>query len=296
MLNEKTMRQAPTKRSEQIPVRKPQWKFNDLVGQKPRSDFGRMMFGAMSLVFPEGERFFIRSVKYFASQIKDESLAQDVKNFIGQEVQHGKLHEIFNNTVLGHDYDLQPFLNWYKSAMFDTVEKYATQLLGEKLALSVTAAAEHFTATWAAHGLSSGYLEQHITNQDLLDFMQWHAVEEIEHKHVAFDVLQEVDDSYVLRAAGMLFCATLLPFVISVAFVSLMRQALQQGTGQAKSIDILAFFRDGFYESRNGGIMSSFLPAIVEYLKPGFHPSDHDDYAMAKKVAERIEKRMAAVA
>lgn len=288
MLNEKQMRTAPTKRSEQIPVRRPQWTFTDLVGQKPRSDFGRMMFGAMSLVFPEGERFFIRSVKHFAGQIKDEGLTQDVKNFIGQEMQHGKLHETFNNAVLGHEYDLQPFLNWYKSAMFDTVEKYATQILGPKLALSVTAAAEHFTATWAAHGLSSGYLEEHIKNQDLLDFMQWHAVEEIEHKHVAFDVLQEVDDSYLLRVAGMLFCATLLPFVISVAFLSLLRQA--------RGLDIFAFFGDAASEGRNGGIMSSFLPAIAEYLKPGFHPSDHDDYAMARAVAERIEKRMEKVA
>jgi uncharacterized protein len=288
MLNEKQMRSAPTKRSEQIPVRKPQWTFKELVGQKPRSDFGRLMFGAMSLVFPEGERFFIRAVKHFAGQIKDENLAQDVKNFIGQEAQHGKLHETFNKAVLGHEYDIEPFLKWYKSTMFDFVEEKATQLLGKELALSVTAAAEHFTATWAAHGLSSGYLEEHIKNQELLDFMQWHAVEEIEHKHVAFDVLQEINDSYLLRVAGMLFCAVLLPFVISAAFVSL--------AAQAKNLDIFAFFRDGFSEGKNGSIMSSFLPAIVEYLKPGFHPSDHDDYAMARRVAERIEARMAQVA
>ena len=288
MLNEKQMRSAPTKRSEQIPVRKPQWTFSDLVGQKPRSDFGRMMFGAMSLVFPEGERFFIRSVKHFAGHINDERLSQDVKNFIGQEMQHGKLHETFNKAVLGHEYDIEPFLNWYKSTMFDFVEKRATEILGPKLALSVTAAAEHFTATWAAHGLSSGYLEQHITNQNLLDFMQWHAVEEIEHKNVAFDVLQEVDDSYLLRVAGMLFCATLLPIVISAAFVSL--------AAQAKNLDIFAFFRDGISEGKNGSIMSSFFPAIVEYFKPGFHPSDHDDYAVAKAVADRIEKRMEKVA
>ena len=172
--------------------------------------------------------------------------------------------------------------------MFDFVEQRANEILGPKLALSITAAAEHFTATWAAHGLSSGYLEQHITNQNLLDFMQWHAVEEIEHKHVAFDVLQEVDDSYLLRVAGMLFCATLLPFVISAAFVSL--------ATQAKNLDIFAFFRDGVTEGKNGSIMSSFFPAIVEYFNPGFHPSDHDDYAMAKAVAERIEKRMEKVA
>ncbi|HMV36533.1 MAG TPA: metal-dependent hydrolase [Turneriella sp.] len=288
MFNERAMRTAPTKRPEKILVRKPQWTFKELVGQKPRSEFGRLLFGAMSLVFPEGERFFIRSVKQFASQIDDAALGQDIKDFIGQEAQHGKVHETFNKAVLGHDYDIEPFLKWYKSTMFDFVEQKATEILGPKLALSITAAAEHFTATWAAHGLSSGYLEEHITNQNMLDFMQWHAVEEIEHKHVAFDVLQQIDDSYALRAAGMLFCAALLPFVISVAFVSLVRQA--------KNTDIFAFFRDALSEGANGGIASSFLPAIVEYLKPGFHPSDHDDYEMARRVAQGIEQRMEKVA
>ncbi len=288
MLNEKSMRQAPTKRPDKILVRKPQWTFQELVGQKPRSEFGRLFFGAMSLVFPEGERFFIRSVKHFASQINDAALSQDIKDFIGQEAQHGKVHETFNRAVLGHDYDIEPFLKWYKSTMFDFVEQKATEILGPKLALSVTAAAEHFTATWAAHGLSSGYLEEHITNQNMLDFMQWHAVEEIEHKHVAFDVLQQIDDSYALRAAGMLFCAALLPFVISVAFVSLLKQL--------KNPDIFAFFRDAVSEGVGGGIVTSFVPAIIEYLRPGFHPSDNDDYETARRIARSIEERMEKVA
>lgn len=288
MLNEKALRTAPTKRPEKILVRKPQWTFQELVGQKPRSEFGRMLFGAMSLVFPEGERFFIRSVKHFAAQIDDAALSQDIKDFIGQEAQHGRVHEAFNKAVLAHDYDIEPFLQWYKSAMFDFVEQKATEILGPKFALSVTAAAEHFTATWAAHGLSSGYLERHITNQTMLDFMQWHAVEEIEHKHVAFDVLQQIDDSYALRAAGMLFCAVLLPFVISVAFVSLVRQA--------KNADIFTFMRDALSEGTNGGIVSSFIPAILEYLKPGFHPSDNDDYEAARRIAAGIEARLEKVA
>jgi predicted metal-dependent hydrolase len=288
MFNEKAMRTAPTKRPEKILVRKPQWTFQELVGKKPRSEFGRLLFGAMSLVFPEGERFFIRSVKQFADKIDDAQLCQDIKDFIGQEAQHGRVHEIFNRAVLGHDYDIEPFLQWYKSSMFDFVEQKATEILGPKLALSVTAAAEHFTATWAAHGLSSGYLEEHITNQTMLDFMQWHAVEEIEHKHVAFDVLQQIDDSYALRAAGMLFCAVLLPFVISVAFVSLAMQA--------KNADVFAFFSDAVAEAAGGGIVASFIPAFVQYLKPGFHPSDNDDYEVARRIAQGIEQRMAKVA
>ena len=64
----------------------------------------------------------------------------------------------------------------------------------------------------------------------------------------------------------------------------------------SKNLDIFAFFRDGISEGKNGSIISSFFPAIVEYFKPGFHPSDHDDYAMAKAVVDRIEKRMENVA
>ncbi|HRP69803.1 MAG TPA: metal-dependent hydrolase, partial [Turneriella sp.] len=248
----------------------------------------RMLFGALSLIFPDGERFFIRSVKYFADQIKDESLIADVKNFIGQEAQHTKLHEVFNKNVLGPEYDTTPFLTWYRDVVYGKIEEEATKLFGHKLSLSITAAAEHFTATWAAHGLSSGYLEEHVKNQELLDFMQWHAVDEIEHKHVAFDVLQEVDDSYLLRVAGMLFCATLLPFVVTVAFASLVKQS--------HKLDIFTFFRDGVYEGAKGGMARSFIPAIIEYFKPGFHPSDNDNYAEAAKVAERIEKRMQYVA
>ncbi|MCX7633793.1 MAG: metal-dependent hydrolase [Turneriella sp.] len=288
MLHEKALRNSPPRRPEKIVVRKPQWTFSELKGKKPRSEFGRMLFGALSLVFPEGERFFIRSVKRFADRVVDPQLAEDIKEFIGQEAQHGRVHELFNEAVLGHDYDITPFLDWYKKTMFGVVEPLAERLFGPKLALAVTAAAEHFTATWAAHGISSGYLEKYVSEQTLLDFMQWHAVEEIEHKHVAFDVLQQVDDSYFLRAAGMLVCAVLLPLTISVAFYSLLRQR--------PDLDIKAFLQDSLFEGVNGGMVRTFIPAIIEYLKPGFHPSDNDNYSAAQRIAQRIEARMAQVA
>jgi len=290
MLNEKSLRNHAIKRPQRIQVRKPQWTFAEFVGSEPRSEFGRMLFGALSIVFPEGERFFIRSVKHFAGQINDAALTQDIKDFIGQEAQHGKVHETYNKAVLGHDYNIEPFLAWYKSAMFDTLEKTAEAIFGPKLMLAVTAAAEHFTATWAAHSLSSGYLEEHVANQNMLDFMQWHAIEEIEHKHVAFDVLQEVDDSYTLRAAGMLYCATILPFVVSTAFLSLLVNAKAHTPTSGSNIS--SFLSDAISEGKNGTLLTSFIPAVLAYLKPGFHPSDNDDYEVARRVAEGIEQRM----
>jgi uncharacterized protein len=46
-------------------------------------------------VFPAGERYFIRSVKWFDKKIQDPDLKERVKAFIGQEVQHGMQHESF---------------------------------------------------------------------------------------------------------------------------------------------------------------------------------------------------------
>lgn len=282
------MRTTPVGRSEKIVVRKPTWTFAEVKGQPPKSTFGRMMFGAMSLVFPEGERFFIRSVKAFADQISDPQLKEDVKNFIGQEAQHGKLHDVFNRTILGLDFDIEPFLAWYKKYMFDILETQVEGLVGSKLALSITAAAEHFTATWAVNGLDSEYIKANVASQELRDFMMWHAVEEIEHKHVAFDVLQEVDDSYPLRATGMVLTSLLLPFVISAAFVDLMRQK--------KNFNPLEMAQSFFSEASKGNIFKTFIPAIFAYLKPGFHPSDDEGYELAKKVIADIESRMVAAA
>jgi len=288
MFNEKAMRKTPVGRSEQIIVRKPTWTFNEIQGQKPKSTFGRMMFGAMSLVFPEGERFFIRSVKAFADQITDPRLKEDVKNFIGQEAQHGKMHDVFNRNILGPDFDIEPFLAWYKKYFFDILETSVNERFGTKLALSVTAAAEHFTATWALNGLDSEYIKANVTNQELRDFMMWHAVEEIEHKHVAFDVLQAVDDSYPLRIAGMALTAIMLPTVIGSAFIAL---AMQK-----KDLDPLAMLKSFFSEASEGNIFKTYGPAFLAYLKPGFHPSDDEGYELAKRVVSDIESRMQKVA
>ena len=45
---------------------------------------------ALSTTFPDGERFFIDSVRNFQDQIKDPKLQKDIRAFIGQEANHGK--------------------------------------------------------------------------------------------------------------------------------------------------------------------------------------------------------------
>ena len=51
----------------------------------------------LSAVFPEGEDFFVRSVRNYRDQITDPVLKEQVKGFIGQEALHGREHRAFND-------------------------------------------------------------------------------------------------------------------------------------------------------------------------------------------------------
>ena len=72
-----------------------------LDGDIPRWWFGNdpfktRFFDAMSLLFPEGERFFIECVRDYRDQISDPVLLGQVKDFTFQEGQHGMVHTAYN--------------------------------------------------------------------------------------------------------------------------------------------------------------------------------------------------------
>ena len=54
---------------------------------------------ALSAVFPDGEDFFVRSVRHFRDQITDPALRRQVAGFIGQEATHGREHRAFNDRL-----------------------------------------------------------------------------------------------------------------------------------------------------------------------------------------------------
>src|SRR3546814_17111606 len=53
----------------------------------------------LSSVFPEGEDFFVRSVRNYRDRIDDPELSKQVKGFIGQEAIHGREHRDFNEQL-----------------------------------------------------------------------------------------------------------------------------------------------------------------------------------------------------
>jgi predicted metal-dependent hydrolase len=242
---------------------------------------GTAIANSLNLVFPDGERFFIRSVNYYIDEIDDPVLRDRVKRFYGQEGQHAREHERLFEVMREHGYDIDTFLVSYR--------KFAYEVLAPrfppKLLLSITVALEHFTASFAEHALRKRILPDHAPPV-MADLLMWHAAEEIEHKDVAFDVLAKVDDSYALRVAGLVAATIALSGFWLYGIMALLRQepGLRWGDVAGEYVEIR--------RERLGPSVGMPL-AFLQYLSPDFHPSKVDNDALALEYLESIGRRYA---
>ncbi len=101
-------------------------------------------------MFPDGEDFFVRSVRHFRDQITDPALKRQVAGFIGQEAVHGREHRAFNDRLAELGYPTKQFESFTKAAL-----RFRERILSAKSNLAATAALEHFTATLAELVLTS---------------------------------------------------------------------------------------------------------------------------------------------
>lgn len=247
----------------------------------PRYWFGNNAFAThvangVNLLFPAGERFFVRSVHHYLNRVKDPHLRAQVKGFSGQEGRHAKEHERQFALLRAEGFPIDRFLGWYERIAFEGIEKVAPA----ELALATTAACEHFTAIMAENVLRMDMLQNaHPTMRALL---LWHAAEEIEHRSVAFDVLAEVNPSYALRVAGLIVATACLG-----SFWALGTTALLVTDPEVDGARLLRDFRAA-REARlqrnpnaKGTVRDVFLRGIREYLRPDFHPAQSDIDALA---------------
>src|SRR5438093_12795425 len=104
----------------------------------------------VNLLFPAGERFFVRSVHHYMDRITDPGLRAEVKGFAGQEGRHANAHERYFDTLRAHGYDLDAILEPYERIAFGIIEKHSPPALR----LAATVASEHFTAILAEDALT----------------------------------------------------------------------------------------------------------------------------------------------
>jgi predicted metal-dependent hydrolase len=243
-----------------------------------RSVIGTHMANGLNLLFPAGERFFVRSVRHYLDRIDDPQLREDIKGFSGQEGLHAYAHERYFESLEKQGFEIRGFLKFYEKFAYGFVEKIAPA----ELRLAATAACEHFTATMAANALAreaDGTMV--VQDPTMRALFLWHAVEEIEHRAVAFDVLQAVNPNYELRVAGMTVAASLLFGLWMIAAGTLLVQDRAKPERLARELRARREFRN-----RHGA--PRFGDAMRAYLRRDFHPLQDtacDDLARAYATA-----------
>src|SRR2546430_17528573 len=76
-------------------ARRPSLPFSDAIPRQwlHGSILGTALANSLNLLFPWGERMFIRSVHAHAGAIRDPLLLEQVRGFMAQEVRHAGEHE-----------------------------------------------------------------------------------------------------------------------------------------------------------------------------------------------------------
>jgi predicted metal-dependent hydrolase len=228
---------------------------------------------ALSSTFPIGEQFFVHSVRNVRDKVKDENLQAQIAAFIGQEAMHSKAHAEFNAAWRSEDYNLDRFQAWL--ARKDDYVKN----LHPKIQLAITCAFEHFTA------LLGGYILRHpevlaTLDEDAAKLWVWHAIEEIEHRAVAFDVYQAVYGDDKIRRMIMRSVTT---GFASLTLYSATRLFLQD---KKKSLPKIGGNIFGFYLL--GKMFLQLAPEYLAYFKTDFHPSEIDYTKLIRYWKQRL--------
>jgi len=243
--------------------------------------FVSQIFNTLSIFFPAGERFFIDSVRSHRHKILDTELFDKISVFIGQEGFHSREHDIMNECLVEAGMPVKE-LEEEVIMLLDKFRKH----LPERTKLAMTSALEHMTALLADGLLSDPrYLEG--SDPSYKAMWEWHALEEIEHKAVAFDVykkiygdgaLTQIDKTVAFSIVNLLFWAQLANFYRKMIAASGLTADVR---GWKKTYNTL------FGEP---GLFRKMTPKWVKFLSPEFHPNNFGGDEHLSRIDDILEQ------
>jgi uncharacterized protein len=235
-------------------------------------------FNALSAAFPQGETFFIESVRRYRDQV-EEPLRQQIAAFVQQEAMHTREHVVFNKLLRGAGYDLTAM----DAETRRRVDEARTRPPVVQLALTV--ALEHFTAIMA-HSLLTERQPLPGAPEEILRLWQWHAIEEIEHKAVAFDTFLAVTQRMSGLRRWALRCQVMA--LVSLQFWYSNFQRMADFFRQDEMNTGRTWLRVAKYLLVKPGMMRRIFWDYLRFFGPGFHPWHRDD----RKLIAQIENQL----
>lgn len=238
--------------------------------------FKSHFYDAMSVQFPEGERFLIDSVRHFRDRIEDPALKEEIRGFIGQEGHHSRVHHDYNQRLRDSGYGVDLLEGRMKRRM-----AFVKKHLSPEQQQAVTCSVEHLTSI-IADGILTHPQWLDGADPTLARVWRWHALEEAEHKAVTFDVYQAVCGNTKMRRRAMM--QTTLFFIIDTS----------KGLVQMLKHDGLLWkwrvWRDGLvWLWGKNGILRKLVRNYLDFYKADFHPWQHDNLHLIQQYRDEFE-------
>lgn len=241
----------------------------------PGNEVVSSILNAYTILVPANEGFYVRTLKACMPLIDDEQLHARCRQFIHQEAQHGVAHTRYWDNLDAQGYQFRTFEKNVDKLVFRVMEKFGPI----SLRVSLVSCVEHINAYIGHEFLSQDILAQ--ADPGVKDLMEWHFAEEIEHRRVAFDLLQAVAPNYPLRVLGFALTAGLFYSLMCVQAISLLAQDgilwRKETWRQVKS-----------HMGSRHQMVRRTLRHLLDYLQPGFHPSQTGNDALAEEVLVRL--------
>jgi uncharacterized protein len=238
-------------------------------------------YDAMSIMFPEGERAFIESVQLHRDRIGDNpALQREVTEFAAQEALHGREHRRYNERLEAQSAPVAK-LERRVAAQQD----FARRFLPASVRLAITICLEHFTAMFADQLLRHPRILA-SAEPTMADIWLWHALEETEHKAVAFDVftaaLRGPVRRYALRCTVMLFVTPIFSSLLWSVTFALVRH-------DRRATDVRGWLRLLGEQFLSPGPLTRMVPKWLAWFIPGFRPWMHDNRALIEAFSARFD-------
>lgn len=239
---------------------------------------------AASLIAPPSERYFVQVMRDAKKMIPKEfeKLQEDMTGFIQQEGMHARIHHQFNQHLESLGYDIEPINRMY-DRMFNSYRKYSI-----RKQLAILAAGEHLTYISGMIALTTPAFDD--AHPEARRMWQWHALEEVEHKSVAFDVCDAQGTGYLERVWGLYKVYETYGLCMRKAAKMLMVQEKGRRIKRSASLkEKGAYFYQAFVQP---GEVRKVGGEVLKYLNPNFNVWTENkiskDLAILKKAEEEI--------
>ena len=235
------------------------WHSNDI--------FKTVLSNALSIPLPSGEKLFVESIRIFMDKIKDKKLFEDARLFIAQESIHRREHQAYNEALCSaKNYNLRMLEMPYASHNTHAIAHYDPKML-----LAITVCMEHATASISENVICNKVWLEGV-DETMKDFWSWHALEEIEHRAVAFDIYNEIygDKNYLDDVMKV----TIKQLIRNISFTACQMFSMEK----LNPLDMRRWLRESPFLVGVDGIIHPLSNSINAFYCKSFSPSTFIDF------------------